>query len=88
MRIWAKEFKDNHMLRDMTVEDHSDLTRTKKVYAAIDKICVEFDLSHPIWLEKNIKEFKKNAKTRFTGDSFIDTVPFDFLEIQVLEEDL
>ena len=87
-RLWAKEFKNNRMLRDMVVENHSsDLNRTKKVFAAIDEVCYEFDLSKPIWLDHNIAEFKRIDKTRFTSDNFIDTIDFDYLEIHVIEED-
>ncbi len=87
-RLWAKEFRSNHMLRDMVVENASpDLNRTKKIFAAMDEICYEFDLSKPIWLEHNITEFKRIDKTRFTSDNFIETIDFDFLEIQVIEED-
>ena len=87
MRIWAREFKDNRMLKDLTVEDCSDETRTHKIFSSIEKICVEFDLSKPIWLEMNIEDFKRNGKVRFYKDSFIDFIPFDYLEIQVIEED-
>lgn len=86
-RIWAKEFKNNHMLRDMTVEDDSEDTRTHKIFRALDEICYAFDLSRPIWLDSNISEFRRHAKARFYQDSFIDEIDFDFLEIQVLEED-
>lgn len=86
-RIWAKEFKNNHMLRDMTVEDDSEDTRTHKIFRALDEICYAFDLSGPIWLDSNISEFRRHAKARFYQDSFIDEIDFDFLEIQVLEED-
>lgn len=86
-RLWAKEFKDNKMLRDMVAENNSSsLTRTQKVFAAIDEICYTFDLSKPIWLEHNISEFKRVDKTRFTSDNFIDSIDFDFLEIHVIEE--
>ena len=87
MRIWAREFKDNRMLKDLTVEDCSDETRTHKIFSAIEKICVEFDLSKPIWLDMNIEDFKRNGKVRFYKDNFIDFIPFDYLEIQVIEED-
>lgn len=87
-RLWAKEFKNNKMLRDMVVENDSlKLNRTKKIFAAIDEICYEFDLSKPIWLDHNIEEFKRIDKTRFTSDNFIDSIDFDFLEIHVIEED-
>ncbi|MCI8365782.1 MAG: hypothetical protein HFG34_12680 [Eubacterium sp.] len=87
-RLWAKEFRSNRMLRDMVVENASpDLTRTKKIFGALDEICYAFDLSKPIWLEHNIAEFKRIDKTRFTSDNFIETIDFDFLEIQIIEED-
>ena len=87
MRIWAKIFKNNRMLQDMVVENKEDMTRTKKIFAALDEVCYEFDLSKPIWLEANIEEFKRISKTRFRKDNFIDSVSFDFLEFHVIEED-
>ena len=53
-RLWGKEFKDNHMIRDTTICDDSDDTRTHKIFNALDEICYEFDLSKPIWLDVNI----------------------------------
>lgn len=88
-RLWAKEFKNNRMLRDIVIENNSqNINRTKKVFAAIDEVCYEFDLSKPIWLDHNISEFKRIDKTRFTRDNFIDTIDFDFLEVHVIEEDV
>lgn len=87
MRFWVKQFKDNRMLADTTIEDFSTNTRTQKVFNALEEACLQFDLSKPIWLSSNINDFKKNAKTRFTKDSFIDEVNFDYLEFHVLEED-
>ena len=87
-RVWAKMFKDKHLIKDITIEnDDKTLNRTRKIYKAIDDICYEFDLSKPIWLDTNIAEFQRHDKTRFHQDNFIDTIEFDFLEIQVIEED-
>ena len=85
-RLWGKEFKDNKMLKDTVIEDMSDDTRTHKIFHALDEICYEFDLSKPIWLDANINEFKRLAKTRFTQDNFVESIDFDFLEIHVIEE--
>ena len=87
MRIWIKEFKDNRMLCDMVAEHNEDDTRTHKVFVAIDEACREFDLCKPIWLDKNIKEFKEHSRTKFYQDSFIEEIPFDYLDFQVIEED-
>ena len=56
------------------------------VFQALDEICREFDLGQPIWLDSNIKDFKLHDKTRFTRDSFIEEIDFDYLEIHVIEE--
>ncbi|MBR5406404.1 MAG: hypothetical protein IK111_02060 [Lachnospiraceae bacterium] len=87
MRIWAKLIGENHIIKDMVIEDTSDDTRTHKVFDAMDRICHEFDLSKPIWLDATVKDFKRHSKCRFLNDNFIDSIDFDYLEIQVLEED-
>lgn len=86
-RLWGKEWKDNRMVCDTVIEDGSDDTRTHKIFRALDEICHEFDLSKPIWLDVAISEFKRHSKARFYQDAFIDEIDFDYLEIQVLEED-
>ncbi len=87
-RMWAKIFADNHMLKDVViVNDDRQLTRTKKVFAALEEACVKFDLEKPIWLDSNISDFKRTAKTRFRSDNFIESIEFDYLEIQIIEEE-
>ncbi len=85
-RLWAKEFKDNHMLKDIVITNDDDsLNRTRKIFKAIDEVCAEFDLSVPIWLDSNVEEFKLHDKVRFTNDNFIDGIDFDYLEIHIIE---
>lgn len=86
-RMWGKLWKDNHLLKDVVVCNGDDsMSRTAMVFQALDEICREFDLSVPIWLDSNIKDFKRHDKTRFTEDSFIESIDFDYLEIHVIEE--
>lgn len=87
MRIWFKMIKDNRMLKDTSITDNSNDTRTHKIFHALDEVCYAFDLSKPIWLDNTVANFKRHAKARFYQDSFIDNIDFDYLEIQVLEED-
>ena len=68
-------------------DNGSDLNRTRKVYQALEEICYEFDLSKPLWLDHNKNDFIHHSKTRFNSDSFVEDIDFDFLEIQVIEED-
>ena len=86
-RLWAKEFKGGRMVQDTVICDDREDTRTHKIFRALDEICYAFDLSKPIWLDSTIAEFKRHSKTRFYQDNFVDSIEFDYLEIQVIEED-
>ena len=88
MRIWCRLIKSNRLLNDTVVELHDDtMTRTTKVYKALEDACYVFDLAKPIWLKSNQEEFICHARTRFTQDNFIESISFDFLDFQVIEED-
>ena len=87
MRIWGKIIKSNKLLWDMTVSDDGMDTRTHKIFRALEEICHAHDLSVPVWLDANIRDFQKYKKTRFRQDSFVgEQIGFDFLELEVLEE--
>ena len=86
-RLWAKTFKDNHMLQDIVIEDNSSDTRTHKVFHALDEVCYRFDLGKPIWLDVSVQDFRRHAKARFYQDNFGESIDFDYLEIHVIEED-
>lgn len=85
--LWGKIIRNNNILNDKTVIIEDKDTRTHKIFKALEEICYEFDLENPIWLDSNIEDFKRHNKTRFNQDSFIETIPFDFLEIYIIEED-
>ena len=86
-RLWAKLWKDSRMVCDTVICDDSDKRRTQKVLAALEKAAYEFNLERPIWLDKTVHEFQRFNSTRFYQDNFIESIDFDFLEIQVIEED-
>lgn len=87
-RIWGRLIKDNRLIRDTVVcIDDYEMTRTHKVYKALEDMCYEFDLAVPFWLKKNKEDFICHARTRFTQDSFMEEIPFDYLDFQVIEED-
>ena len=85
-RLWVREFKETHMIKDIVIEDDSEDTRTHKIFKGLDEICREFDLERPIWLDQTIRDFQKRSSCRFGQDSFIEELSFDYLEFQVLEE--
>ena len=86
MKLWGRIWKDNHVLRDAVAEETSDDTRTHRIFRALEMLCLEFDLGKPIWLDVNIRDFKRHKRTRFTQDSFIEEIDFDYMEVMILEE--
>ncbi len=86
-RMWCKLFKDNHLLKDtvIVVTDHT-MSRTDKVFHCVSEACIQFDLSQPIWLSSNIREFQRHNKTRFYQDNFVEEISFDYLEVHIIEE--
>lgn len=87
MRIWFKIWTDAHLVRTETIEDDTDDTRTHKIFRALEEACLRFDLAKPIWFDSNVSEFQRHAKTRFRKDNFVEETDFDYLEMQVIEED-
>ncbi|MBR5597640.1 MAG: hypothetical protein IKW30_09580 [Lachnospiraceae bacterium] len=87
MRIWFKIWKDNRLLKDTTIEDVSNDTRTHKIFNALDSCCLQLDLSRPLWLDVTVRDFQRHARARFTQDAFVEHIDFDYLEIHVIEED-
>ena len=86
-RMWGKLVKNNRTIQDTVAEiPYGSLTRTQMVFQALDEICVRLDLGKPIWLDTNIREFQLRDRTRFGQDQFIETIDFDFLEIQIIKE--
>lgn len=74
-RVWGKLIKDNHLMKDtvICISDY-EMTRTHKVYKALEDMCYEFDLAKPVWLKKNKDEFIHHARTRFTADNFVEDI--------------
>ena len=86
-RLWAKIYQDNRLIQDTVICDDSQDTRTHKIFRALDQVCCQFDLGKPIWLDATVQDFRRHRKARFRQDNFIEQIPFDYLEIQVIEED-
>ena len=86
-RMWGKIWKDNRLKQDtiICISDYS-LSRTQMVFQALEDICYQLDLGQPIWLETNIRDFKRHDTARFSQDNFVESIDFDYLEIQVIEE--
>jgi hypothetical protein len=87
VRIWGKLMKHNNFLEEKVVEiDDQSLPINDKIQTALEIICHDFDLEKPMWFDKNTKELKQISKTSFREDQFIESIWFDYLEIEIITD--
>ncbi len=85
-RLWGKIIKNNRIIADQVFELKSlDLTLEEKIDQGLESLCYHFDIQKPMWFTNNGKDFDSIGKTRFTDDHFIETIDFDFFEIEIIE---
>ncbi len=87
-RLWGKLYKDNILVQDMVIEnDSKGVSKQDKTHQALEEVCYALDIQLPIWLNDNKKDFPLYNKTLFHQDHFIEDISFDYLEIEIIEED-
>ena len=55
--------------------------------SALAEACHALDISNPLWLDKNRREWAEFGQTRFLPDAFMEHVAFDRLEIEFIDPD-
>ncbi len=86
-RLWGKIMKNNKFLEEKVIAiDNPALNTNDKIQAALEIFCHDFDLEKPMWFDKNTKEFNQISKTSFREDQFIESIWFDYLEIELIDD--
>ncbi len=87
-RLWGKVYKNSRIIQDTVIcIDDQKLPYKAKVDSALLELCMQFDLQRPLWLKDNDKDFKQFFRTVFRKDHFIEHIEFDYLEIELIEND-
>ncbi|TCK86730.1 hypothetical protein EDC19_2784 [Natranaerovirga hydrolytica] len=87
-RLWGKLYKNNKIITDMVVENNApSLSKEDKIQDAVEEICYALDMSKPLWLLNNTEEMPVYNKTSFHQDHFMESIDFDYFEIEIIEED-
>ena len=85
-RLWGKLMKNNEIISDHVFElEASDLTLDDKTSSGIEALCYHFDLQKPMWLSDNKNDYRMIGKTQFMEHHFIESIPFDYFEIELIE---
>lgn len=79
--LWARAIKKQRIVRSETMELSDDLTET------LTDLFTKMDLPRPMWLGKNDREWEQFRLTSFSKDNFIETIPYDKVEIEQIDPD-
>ena len=80
-RIWVRLMKRQRI----AVQNTISCPRGGEKDALIE-LCREMDVPAPIWLPKNEREYEKFRRTAFTRDNFVESLSYDRMEIEFLDD--
>ena len=80
-RIWVRLVRRHRIVTQETAPcawgEEKDVLR---------ELCREMDVPAPMWLPKNEREYDQFHRTAFTADNFIESLRFDRMEIEFLDD--
>ena len=82
INIWFKGYRKNKIQLSKSFVFPKDAT----VFDIISKCCGQEDLPTPVILDKHNKYFNEFSLVRFSKDDFVETIPYDYVEIELFEE--
>lgn len=80
--LWVRTIRRHRMDRQVTLPCRRDDPED-----ALIEACHQLDISVPLWLDKNQREWDEFGQTRFLPDAFLDAVSFERLEIEFIDPD-
>lgn len=78
--IWVRLVTKNHIDRDMTAECARDGWEE-----ALTEACHTLDMPRPIVMPKHRRDFEQFSQTRFLKEHFVESVPFDRMEVEYID---
>lgn len=80
-KMWAKIMKENRIKKDCVIEVDKNTT----LYDNLKEVCYILNLETPIILKKHKFEIIDYNITRFRKSDFVDSIDFDYLQIEYFE---
>ena len=81
-RLWIRLIRHHRIARQQTVD-----CAWGDQHEALREACRGLDVPAPIWLNKNETEFDRFRRTAFGEDSFVESISFDRMEIEFLDDE-
>ncbi len=80
--IWVREIKRNKIIKDITTPCPNGDWETALVNA-----CRALDIAVPLMVKRHHKDFEDFRQVRFLPEHFLESVPFDRLEVEFFDPD-
>ena len=87
LKLWGKLIKNHKIIRDVVLETALTDDSAQTVRAALNDFAPALDIARPIWLPKNEADLTRFIVSRFYPDQFMESVDFDWLEIEIIGDD-
>ena len=89
MRVWGKILKGHRTMDQRTVRigEAEGRNLVNRVKEALDEMVLDMDLPRPIWFKQNEEDLLKFGRTEFHQDHFIERIPFQKLELELIDEE-
>ena len=79
--LWARAIRKHRIERSETVEWSGDFIE------CLSALCSILDIPRPMLLAKHEREWAEFAQTTFLADHFVESIPFDKIEIEHIDPD-
>lgn len=86
MKIWAKTISGEKITGNVIYE-YDRIENLEDFVFALQNICEQMDIPTPIATKVNFNHFTMFNNTRFKPRDFVETVPFDTLDIESVADD-
>ncbi len=87
LKLWGKLIKNHKILQEVVLDQPLENDSAQTVKTALNEFAIALDVGRPIWLPKNEKELRQFILTRFYPDQFLESIDFDYLEIEIISDD-
>lgn len=86
LRLWTRVIRRNKIIEQVVTVSSLD-NEPAAVAEALHAACVELDIARPMWLSLNDNDMEAYRRTTLNQDNFLEDIPFDRMEIEILEEE-
>ena len=80
--IWVRLMNKTKILQDKVID-----CKAESWQEALETACHDMDVPKPILMPRHQRDFAEFGQTRFLPEHFVESVPFDRMEVEFIDPD-